>query len=155
MGISEQIEHDVAEAMKAKDELRLSTLRLIRAAIKNQLIEMRSKSTEVVTPDAMDQLAITVLKRHVKQTNEAIEDFKRGERADLVSRAEQELGILQSYLPTELSDEAISLLIQESLAAAGPSPHMGKLIGDVMKRVAGRADGARVRTLVEQSTKHG
>lgn len=144
MGISTQIEHDVAEAMKAKEEIRLSTLRLIRAAIKNAEIEQRTKGEF----DA-DQLAISVIKRHVKQTQEAIEDFKKGNRVDLIAKAEQEIAVMVGYLPAELSDSEIDTIISDALAAAGSSPHVGKLIGDVMKRIAGRADGARVRNLVE------
>lgn len=144
MGISLQIEHDVAEAMKAKDQVRLSTLRLIRAAIKNAEIELRTKGDV----DA-DQLAITVVKRHVKQTQEAMEDFKKGNREDLVEKAQQEIAIMQAYLPAELSDDEINSVISDAISAAGDAPHMGKLIGDVMKRIAGRADGVRVRNLVE------
>lgn len=150
MGMSQQIEHDVAEAMKAKDAVQLSTLRLIRAAIKNQQIELRAKGE--MDPE---QLAITVLKRHVKQTQEAIQDYDRGGRADLTERANQEIGIMQAYLPAEIPDDAINEIISEAVAAAGPNPHQGKLIGDVMKRIAGRADGSRVRTLVEARLKNG
>jgi uncharacterized protein YqeY len=144
MGISQQIEHDVAEAMKAKDAVQLSTLRLIRAAIKNAEIEQRAKG-EV----DMDQLAITVVKRHMKQTQEAVEEFKKGNREDLVAAAQAEIAIMQKYLPAELSDDEVNAIISEALIAAGDAPHTGKLTGDVMKRVAGRADGTRVRNLVE------
>ncbi len=148
MGISQQIEHDVAEAMKARDEIRLSTLRLVRAAIKNAEIEQRTKGDF----DA-DQLAVTVIKRHVKQTQEAVEDFKKGARVDLIAKATQEIAIMNAYLPAELSDAEIQVIILEAVAAAGEAPHVGKLIGDVMKRIAGRADGTRVRNLVEQNLK--
>lgn len=144
MGISQQIEHDVAEAMKAKDAVQLSTLRLIRAAIKNAEIEQRTKG-EV----EMDQLAIAVVKRHLKQTQEAAEEFKKGNREDLVAAAQAEIAIMQKYLPAELSDDEVNAIISEALVAAGDGPHMGKLTGDVMKRIAGRADGTRVRNLVE------
>ncbi|MCX6780919.1 MAG: GatB/YqeY domain-containing protein [Candidatus Magasanikbacteria bacterium] len=149
MGIQEQIEHDVAEAMRARDEHRLSTLRLIRAAIKNAEIEQRGKTE--AEPDA---LAIAVIKRHVKQTQEAITDFERGGRADLIERAREEIVTMQKYLPEELADEAISAVIEEAISAAGPTPHAGKLIGDVMKRIAGRADGVRVRNLIELRLKN-
>ncbi len=145
--ISLKIEHDVAEAMKAKRELELSTLRLIRAAIKNALIELRGKDADE------DVIAVSVLKRQVKQTQDAIQDFLKGGRADLVATAEKEIALLQSYLPQELSDEEITKIVAEAIAAAGPNPHAGKLIGDVMKRIAGRADGARARTIVEATLK--
>ncbi len=158
MGITERIEHDVAEAMRAKDEVRLSTLRLIRAAIKNQQIELRGKAgTPVSDNNGEDQLAISVIKRHVKQTVEAMEDYRRGAREDLVARAEQELKILQSYLPAELLDEEILKLIEEVIGESGKNgiSNTGKLIGDVMKRIAGRADGGRVRTMIEARMKDG
>lgn len=151
MGIAQRIEHDVAEAMKSKDQLLLSTLRLIRAAIKNQEIELRTKGA----PMDADQLAISVLKRHMKQTQEAMEDYKRGNREDLVAGAQSEIAILQTYMPAELPDEEISKIIDEVVAGAGPGANSGKLIGDVMKRIAGRADGARVRTMIEARTKNG
>lgn len=148
MGIIQRIEHDVAEAMRAKEEIRLSTLRLIRAAIKNQEIELRTKGDF-----DSEQLAISVLKRHVKQTQEAIEDFKRGDRTDLIAKAQTEISIMQSYLPEELSDEEISKIVDETLATLGDNPNQGKAIGEVMKKIAGRADGARVRNVVEDRLK--
>lgn len=148
MGILQRIENDVAEAMKAKDELRLSTLRLIRAAVKNQEIEQRTKG-DVDT----EQIAVSVLKRHVKQTQEAIEDFKSGNREDLIMKAQAEIAVMQAYLPEELSDEEIGAIVEEVLGALGDNPHQGKAIGEVMKKIAGRADGARVRTVVEAKLK--
>lgn len=147
--ITSRLEHDVAEAMKAKRELELSTLRLVRAAIKNSLIEQRTKGDV-----DEDQLAITVIKRQIKQTQDAMVDFQRGGREDLIATAEKEIALLQAYLPAELSDEEISAIIVEARAAAGDNAHAGKLIGDVMKRIAGRADGARVRALVEATSKN-
>lgn len=145
MGIIERIQNDTAEAMKAKDVLLLSTLRLVSAAIKNAEIEQRTKGAV-----DSDQLAIAVIKRHVKQTADAMEDFKRGGRADLVQGAEAEIKILQSYLPAELSDEEIVQIVDGVFSAnAGAATNAGKLIGEVMKQVAGRADGARVRSVVE------
>ncbi|OGH61909.1 MAG: hypothetical protein A2848_00015 [Candidatus Magasanikbacteria bacterium RIFCSPHIGHO2_01_FULL_50_8] len=144
MNIIQQIESDVADAMKQHEEVRLSTLRLVRAAIKNQEIEQRAKGDVDLA-----QLAIAVLKRHVKQTQEAIEDFKKGNRTDLVARAEQEIAVMQSYLPAELSDAEISVIVDDVFAGLGDTPHQGKAIGEVMKKIAGRADGARVRNLVE------
>ena len=145
--ITLRLENDVAEAMKAKRQLELSTLRLIRAAIKNSLIELRGKEADE------DQLAITVIKRQIKQTQDAITDFEKGGRPDLKATAEEEIALLQKYLPAELPDEEILKIIAEAIAAAGENAHAGKLMGDIMKRVAGRADGNRVRALVEASTK--
>lgn len=149
MGIIEQIEHDVAAAMKAHEELRLSTLRLVRSAIKNQEIEQRVKGDV-----DSEQIAITVLKRHVKQTQEAIEDFKKGSRDDLVAKAQSEIAIMQSYLPAEMADAEIVAIIDEVFAGLGSTPHAGKAIGEVMKKIAGRADGGRVRNLVEAKLKN-
>lgn len=149
MGILHQIENDIAEAMKAKEEIRLSTLRLIRAAVKNQEIEQRTKGEVDV-----DQLTIAVLKRHVKQTQEAIEDFKRANREDLITKAEKEIAIMGTYLPQELSDDEIVVIVTEVLQTLGDNPHVGKAIGEVMKKIAGRADGVRVRNLVEAKLKN-
>lgn len=144
MSIFSRIEQDTAEAMKAKQEVALATLRLVRAAIKNAQIEQRTKG-----PVDVDQLAITVIKRHIKQTQDAIADFERGGRADLVQRAHDEIAVMQRYLPEEMGEEELQRIVGEACASAAPGTATGKLIGDAMKQIGGRADGSRVRAAVE------
>lgn len=144
MSIISRIEADTTEAMKAKQEVALSTLRLVRSAIKNAQIEQRGK--ELVDED---QIAITVIKRHIKQTQDAIGDFERGGRADLTARAHDEIAVMQRYLPEELGEDELQRIVAEVCAAAPAGTQTGKLIGDAMKQVSGRADGSRVRTAVE------
>ncbi len=139
-----RIEQDSAEAMKAKREVELSTLRLVRAAIKNAQIELRLKG-----PTDDEQIAITVLKRHIKQTTEAMVDFEKGGRQDLITRAISEIAVMQGYLPEEMSDADLTKAVYAACALAAEGTATGKLIGDVMKQLAGRADGARVRAAVE------
>lgn len=148
MGIIERIETDTTAAQKAKDVPRVSVLRLVRAAIKNAEIEQRTRGA--IDPE---QLAISVIKRQIKQTQDAMEDFRRGNRNDLLQSSEFEVALLQTYLPAELSDEELDKIINSVLPLGAPIQNMGKAIGDVMKIVAGRADGARVRAKVEARTK--
>lgn len=149
MGLLSQIEADVAEAMKAKEEIRLSTLRLLRAAIKNAEIEQRTKGDK--NDYDPEQMALAVIKRQLKQTEEAQMDFSRGNRADLVERAVAEIAVLKKYLPAQMSDEEISKLVDAVVAEIGATPNaIGKIIGEVVKRAAGAADGGKIRELVQK-----
>lgn len=148
MGIIQRIEADTTAAQKIKDAPRVSVLRLARAAIKNSEIEQRVKGA--TDPE---QLAINVIKRQIKQTQDAMEDFRRGNRNDLLQSSEFEIALLQTYLPAELSDEELDKIINSVLPSNTPIQNIGKAIGDVMKVVAGRADGARVRARVEERAK--
>lgn len=147
MGLMEKIEHDVAEAMKARDEIRMSTLRLLRAAVKNAEIEDRVRGEVDI-----ERIVLAVLKRQLKQTEEAAEEFKKGGRADLFEKAAAEIAILKSYLPEQMSDEEIAAIISR-IVKENSGSNAGKIIGLAMKEIAGRANGARVRFAVEAMLK--
>lgn len=140
----DQISNDLKEAMKAKDELTLSTLRMLKTALKNKQIDLMRELTDA---ESMD-----VIKMQVKQLKDAIDQFESGGRSDLAEGNRKELEVLKKYLPAELPDEELEVIVKEAIALSGAASKadMGKAMGFVMKAVAGRADGSRVKSLVEK-----
>lgn len=141
MTISERIDQDFKEAMKAKDELRLSVLRLARTALKNKQIELMHELTE---PEAG-----SVLKTMIKQYQDALSDFQTAGRQDLVERQQKEIDILSQYLPPALAPEELERIVKEAVEKAGTTD-FGKAMGAAMKAVDGRADGNDVRAIVQK-----
>lgn len=129
-------------AMKARDERTVSVVRLLKTAIKNQEIEFgRALSEEEI---------IIVVRRLIKQTNDALLDFERGGRADLADAARAEIAQFTTYVPAGLSEDEIAKLIDGCIAETGAqgAEDIGKVMGTVMKKIAGRADGATVRAFL-------
>jgi uncharacterized protein len=143
MTLAEQVEKDLIAAMKAREELRLSVLRMAKTALKN-------KQIEVGKPLSDDQ-TIVVLRTLLKQRRDSVEQFRKGGREDLAAKEEAETEILQAYLPAEASDEDISAAVAAAIAetgAAGPQD-LGKAMKAAMARLAGKnADGKRVNQMV-------
>ncbi|MFA5028964.1 MAG: GatB/YqeY domain-containing protein [Candidatus Methylomirabilota bacterium] len=139
-----RLTEDMTTALRSGDRLRLSVLRLLVALIKNREVEKRGPLT-----DAEVLQAITA---SCKQRQEAIEQFQRGGRADLVEKETAELGILRSYLPTPLTEEELRALVGAAIGEAqAVSPKdMGKVMAVLRPRVAGRADGKAVSELVRE-----
>ncbi len=141
MTILERVEQEFKEAMKARAEIKISTLRLMRTALKNKQIEVgHPLSDEEVAP---------VLKTMIKQYQDAISDFLNAGRQDLVERQQAEIDIIAAYLPAGLGAEVLEAIVKEALAASGIR-EIGKAMGVVMRAVAGRADGNDVRRIVER-----
>jgi uncharacterized protein YqeY len=144
--ILQRIQTDMTAAMKAKDAGTLSTLRMLKTA----LMEAKTKKPKD-TPLSAEE-AIEVLQRYAKKRREAIEEFRRVGREDLVPSEEQEIRVTTRYLPEGLDDEQIRALIREAVAktgAAGPRD-MGKVIGVVMGQARGRVEGGTVSRLVKE-----
>ena len=143
MTIVEKVEKDLVAAMKAREELRLSVMRMAKTALKNKQIEL-GKSLS-------DDQAFAVLRTLVKQRRDSVEQFRKGGREDLATKEEAEIVILQAYLPAEASEEEISAAITaaiEETGAAGPQD-LGKVMKAAMSRLAGKnADGKRVNQMV-------
>lgn len=132
------------EAMKKRDAETLSILRVLSSAVKNEQIEKQRELT--------DAEAQQVIARQVKQLKDALTDFEKAERADLIEQAKKEVALLSAYLPQQLSDEELRALIARVIEAnQGTEP--GRMMGPVMKEVAGRADGNRVKAMLEALTK--
>lgn len=147
MTLKEKLTADMKEAMKAKEagKQRLSVIRLVRGAIRQ--LEIDGKK------ELVDEDVLGVISKEAKQRRDAIEEFKKGGRDDLVAAAEAEIAILMEYLPKQLSKDEIKGLVQEAIAASGAtSPKdMGKVMKELMPKVKGRADGKLVNEVVKEA----
>lgn len=138
MTLKERIGEDMKSAMRASEKDRLSTIRLIQAAIKQREVDER-----VVLDDAQ---VVSVIEKMVKQRKESIVQFEKGDRPDLAARERAEIGLLQTYLPEQLSEADLDAIIQDALASSGATSvrEMGKVMAIVKSKAAGRADMSRV-----------
>ncbi|HWP57723.1 MAG TPA: GatB/YqeY domain-containing protein [Candidatus Acidoferrales bacterium] len=143
-GIRERLNEDLKAAMREKAELKLSTIRMIRAEILN-----KDKETG---KDASEEDILKVLQSMVKKREDAAEQFARGGRAELAARERAEIAIIQSYLPAQVSDEELRRAVEEAVAQTGASSmkEMGKVMALLNQRLAGRAAAARVSQAVKE-----
>ena len=134
-------------AMKARDSIKVDTLRGALAAFTNELVAKGKKPTEEID----DKDAITVLKRLAKQRKEATESYEKGGRAELAEKEKTELKIIEEYLPQMASREDIERVVREKMAGIDKADKAaaGKLVGTVMKEFAGTADGTLVKEVIE------
>lgn len=144
MGLKEELSTDMKDAMRAGDKLRLSTIRFLLSELKNAEI---AKGEEL-----SDEEAVEVVQRQIKRRRESIEQYKKGGREDLAEKELAEAAILEEYLPEQLTDEEIIAVIKEAISQTGASSkkEMGKVMGAVMPKVKGKADGARVSRLASE-----
>lgn len=143
--LEEKILNDYKEAMKSRDSLKSTLLSFLRAQFMNLALEKKKKNLD-------DPECITVIKKLVKQHQDSIEQFKAGNRQDLVDKEARELEILKSYLPAELSVDEIKKVIEEvvlAVSAAGMKD-MGKVMKEVAAKLAGKADNKTVSDLVRE-----
>lgn len=140
----DQINSDLREAQLARDELKVSTLRLLLSEIHNSQIQKGQ--------DLSDQDIISVIQKEAKRRKEAAIGFRSGGREDQAQKEESELKILESYLPKQLSNEELTKLIEDTINDVGANSlkDMGKVMGAVMGKVAGRVDGGTVSALVQE-----
>lgn len=141
MTVLERVDADFKQAMKSKDELALSVLRLVRTALKNKQIELMR--------ELKDEDAHAVLKTMIKQYQDAVSDFQSAGRQDLVERQQKEIDLISTYLPPAMAPEELEKIVKEAVTASGATD-MGKAMGAAMKAVAGRADGNEVRAIVQR-----
>lgn len=134
-------------AMRARDQVKLDTLRGLLAGFTNELVTNKKTPTEPVP----DEMAITVIRREVKKRKEAAEAFKAGGRDDSAKKEIQERMILETYLPALMSEEDVRAAIMKKKEDLGftDKKDAGILMGRVMKDLAGKADGAMVKTIVD------
>jgi uncharacterized protein YqeY len=143
--LEKKILDDYKQAMKDKDKIKSSILSFLRSNLINQAIQLKKKSLE-------DKQVISTIKKLVKQHQDSIEQFKQGNREDLVTKETQELEILKSYLPPEFSADELRQIIEGliiQLEAKGPKD-MGRVMKEVMAKVGSQADGKTVSDLVKQ-----
>jgi uncharacterized protein YqeY len=143
MALREQLNEDIKASMKARESDRLAALRLLLAAVKQREVDER------ITLD--DAGVISVIEKMMKQRKDSIEQFEKARRQDLADKEKYEVSVLQAYMPQQLSEGEIAAIVAEALAATGakaPSD-MGKVMGAVKPRVAGRADMGKVSALIK------
>jgi len=145
MTLEEKISKDYVQAMKDKDAVKSSTLSFLRAQLKNVLIDKRIDKLD-------DGDVISIIKKQVKQRQDSIGQFQQGGRQDFVAKETQELDILKSYLPAEMSESDLKVLVEESIKEANAlsAKDMGKVMKILLLKVAGRADSKMVSDLVKQ-----
>lgn len=143
MGMKDTILADIKDAMKAKDSVRLSTLRMLSSTIKNREIELRPESIT-------EQDILGVIKKLCKQRRESIEQFAAAGRQDLVDQESSELAVLQSYLPKAPSREELEQLVGKVIAQLGATTikDMGPVIKEVAAQTQGTADNKLISELV-------
>ena len=139
----ERLQEDLKSAQLARDEVKVSTLRLLLSEIKNAEIAKGSQLS--------DEDIISIIGREVKKRKEAAAGFRSGGREEQAQKEEAEQGLLQSYLPAQLSNEELTKIVEDTINELGVTTiaDMGKVIGAVMSKVAGQADGGLVAQLVK------
>lgn len=147
MSLQEQLVNDMKEAMKSGDSVKVSTIRMLKAAIKNKEIEKGGTSYKL-----SDKETLEVIVTAIKQRKDSIEQFTKGHRLDLAEKEKKELGILQAYMPPQMSDEDVKAEVKKAIAetSASSQKDMGKVMKVLMPRIAGRADGAVVNRIVRE-----
>jgi hypothetical protein len=145
MAVQEKIAKEMVEAAKCKDREKLSTLRLIKAALHNKEIDLRG--------NLKDEDVLQVLSSLVKQRKDSIEQFQKGNRMELAEKEERELEIIQGFMPEQLSEEDIKKEIGIAIAeaAAASARDMGKVMKILMPKLIGKADGKVISELVKQA----
>ena len=142
-GVRDQLRADLHDAMRAKDAPRRNTIRMIEAVIKNAEIEKRG--VELAESDVL-----AILQRQLKQRRESIEQFEKGGREDLAEIERVEIGIIEQYLPRQLSHDEVTIRARaliEQVGATGPGDR-GKVMGMLMRELRGEADGSLVNAVV-------
>jgi uncharacterized protein len=147
MSLKDRISDEIKTAMKAKAKLRLETVRGIKKVILEKESEIRAKGREELTEE--EELAIVM--QLAKQRRDSIEQFTNAGRSELADKEAQELIILEEYLPAQLSDADIEAAVDEAIAQTGATSvrDMGKVMGPVMQKLKGQADGTKVQAIVK------
>jgi hypothetical protein len=144
MSIKNQLQDALKEAMKAGQDLRKTTLRMALASIKNAEIEARG--------ELEDDLILNLLQKEVKARQETIEGAQQAKRPDLIKKAEDEIAVISEFLPQPLSEEELRALVAEAIQEAGASSlgEMGKVMGLLMPKIRGKADGKEANQIVRE-----
>ena len=146
----ENIQNQIKEAMKTKDQLKLTTLRGVLSAFTNESVVLGRTPQDKLS----DSESITVIKRLVKQRKDSVEQFEKGGRVDLAENEKAELSILEKFLPAQMSEEKIrEIALSKKEEMGADKSKMGQLIGAIIKETGGEADGAIVKKIVEEILK--
>ena len=145
MGLKEKLQADLTDAIRARDEVKSGTVRMLLAAITTE--EVAGKAARVLN----DAEIITVLSREAKKRREAVEAYTQAKRDDLANKEKAEAAVIALYLPEQLSEDQLKQMITEAIAktnATGPAG-MGLVMKELQPKIAGKADGGLVSTLVK------
>ena len=147
--IRERITQGMKEALRNKEELRLSVLRMTSSALHNREIEKRSKGA---FPELSEEEVAAVLRGEIKKRRDASEGFIKGGRMNSAEKEQEEAGIIQSYLPPECSDAEVERAVHAAIGVTGASSgkDFGKVMGEAMKQLKGQASGDRVSMAVKK-----
>jgi uncharacterized protein YqeY len=147
MTLQSQVDNDIKDAMRARETVRLNALRLLKSAMKNAAIE--KGGAETILDDAEGS---AIIRRQIKQRQDAIEGFERGGRPELAAAERAEIEVLSAYLPAALSPDEVTALAREAIAAAGATSkqQMGAVMKIATAKAAGRADGKTLSQSVQK-----
>jgi hypothetical protein len=145
MNIKEKINSDIKDAMRSGDTVRRDTLRFLDSAIKNTEIEKKKKDDGL-----NDEEVLEVIARSVKQRNDSIQQYIAGGRPELAEKEKAELEILKAFLPEQMNEDEIRKVVKEIISSAGTASlsDMGKIMGQAMVKLKGKADGNIVKKIV-------
>ncbi|QQE73086.1 GatB/YqeY domain-containing protein [Brevibacillus composti] len=144
MSVMERLNQDIKQAMKDKAALKLSVIRMVKAAFKNEEINKGRQLSE-------DE-ELTILTRELKQRRESLHEFEKAGRDDLAEKTREEIEVLTAYLPEQLSEDEVRVIVREAIVSTGASSkkEMGKVMGAIMPKVKGKADGTIVQKIVSE-----
>ena len=144
MSLKAQLQNDLGKFMKAKDENAVTAIRMLKTAI------MRLE-TSGTAKEASDEEIIQLVNKEIKQRRDSIEQFEKGNRPELAAKEKAEIVALEKYLPPQMSEDEIKSIIKEAMAETGTSSKtdIGKIMGAIMPKVKGKADGSLVNRLVQ------
>ncbi len=138
----EELNKDMIEAMKAKEKEKLTVIRMVKASIKQEVIDHKREEN--------DELLIDVVNKQIKMRKDSISEFEKAGRGDLVSKTQSEVDILMKYLPEQLSLDDVNQIIDEAFSSINPSgmKDMGKIMGEVTPKLKGRFDMKKVSEII-------
>ncbi|MEI8061089.1 MAG: GatB/YqeY domain-containing protein [Candidatus Berkelbacteria bacterium] len=144
MSLIDQIESDYIAALKAKETEKVSVLRMLKSALQNEKIK--------IGHDLSDEEIIKVIQSQIKQRKDSIEIFAAGGRTELADKEKVEIEFLSAYMPEQLSDDELTSIVKAAIETTGATTaaDMGKVMGNVMPQVAGRADGGQISAKVKE-----
>lgn len=144
MSLKDQIQKDLIENMKAKNEAAVGAIRMLKTSIMKFETAGEAKT-------ANDEEIIQLVNKEIKQRKDSIEQFEKGNRPELAAKEKAEMAFLEKYMPAQMSEDEIKTIIKEGMAATGASTKadLGKLMGAIMPKVKGKADGGLVNRLVQ------
>jgi uncharacterized protein YqeY len=144
MSLLELLNSDMKQAMRDKEKKKLSVIRMVKSALQNEGIQLGR--------DLTDDESLTVLTRELKQRKDSLQEYSKAGRDDLAEQAQEEIAILTIYMPEQLSEDDVRRIVNETISEVGASSKadMGKVMGAIMPKVKGKADGALVNKLVQE-----